>query len=111
LILVDTVPALGLLKSVAVLRLSVVIKEAYGIGILHIWYLSIGIHFILLSVKFEDGLSIQLRKKGNLQQRFTTGNRKVSKKSQAARPPFFTPRLFQTLLIGQDLAHLPVRAS
>jgi hypothetical protein len=63
-------------------------------------------------VEFEDGLSMSLlEKQGNSPQKFTTGNRKVSKKVKwVQRPPvrFTSTRLFQTLVcvaIGQNLAH------
>jgi hypothetical protein len=62
------------------LGLDVVIREICNTNLLHLWYFSIDIHSILLHVKFEDGLSIQVMKKGNSLQKFTTGNREVSEK-------------------------------
>jgi hypothetical protein len=46
------------LEKIAILGLDVVLKGAYSTGILQVWYHSIGVHFILLHVEFEDGLSI-----------------------------------------------------
>lgn len=45
------------LESAAVLRLCVELTEAYNIIILQVWYLYIDIHFVLLHVEFDDGLS------------------------------------------------------
>jgi hypothetical protein len=42
----------------AVLRLHVVLREAYSMGRIQIWYHSIDIHFIVSHVKFEYGLSV-----------------------------------------------------
>jgi hypothetical protein len=47
---------------VAVLELSIVIREAYSMGIHQFWYLSIDIQFILLHVEFEDRLFISVLK-------------------------------------------------
>jgi hypothetical protein len=50
------------LESVAVLRLDGEFRDAYNTGMLHVWYLVIDMHFILLHVKFEGGLSISILK-------------------------------------------------
>jgi hypothetical protein len=54
---------LGLLESVAVLRLCVVFREAYNTGILLFSNTSIDIHFDLVHAKFEEGLYISILKK------------------------------------------------
>jgi hypothetical protein len=51
---------LRLPESVAILGLSVVIREVYSTGILQFWYFLIDEHFILPHVEFEDGLSISV---------------------------------------------------
>jgi hypothetical protein len=60
------------------------------------------------------GYPFRLRKTGQLVKKKTaTGNRKVSKKVQAARLLYFTLRLWQIRVcgeIGQDLAHLGYRS-
>jgi hypothetical protein len=107
---VDVLPTLGPLESIAVLGLSVAIREAYSTGILYVWYHSTDIRFILLHVQFEDGLSSSVLKKGgNSTQKFTTGNRKkfqiVIKGPPAqfiSHPAFFTPSY---VAIHQDFAH------
>jgi hypothetical protein len=55
---VDEIQTLMPLGLVAVSKLSVVFAKAYNAGILQIWCLLMYIHFILLHVEFEDGLSI-----------------------------------------------------
>jgi hypothetical protein len=50
------------LESVAVLGLGVVFREAYEIGWFPFCHILIHIHFILLHMEFEDGLSISVLK-------------------------------------------------
>jgi phenylalanine-4-hydroxylase len=70
----------GQLEPVAVLKLSVAFRKAYNTGTLQVCFFSIDIYRILLHVKFEDVSSIAvLKKTDNSPQKFTTGNRKVSK--------------------------------
>jgi hypothetical protein len=59
---VDKILTLGPLETIAILGLRVVLKGAYSTDILQVWYHSIGIHFILLHVVFEDELSISFWK-------------------------------------------------
>jgi hypothetical protein len=59
---VDEWPTLGPLESVAVLKLSVVLREGYNTNILQFWYQSLDIHFILLHVKFKDTSFISVSK-------------------------------------------------
>jgi hypothetical protein len=49
-------------QSVALFGLIEEFREAYSLFILHVWYLSIDIHYIVLHVEFEDGLSIPVLK-------------------------------------------------
>jgi hypothetical protein len=73
--------SLGLLGSGAVLRLSVVFTDTYDTCILQVWYISIGMHFILLHVEFEDGLSLSgLKYRATCPKNFATKNRKGSQK-------------------------------
>jgi hypothetical protein len=58
----DELTTLGLLESVAVLGLCVAFKEAYNTGTLQVWYPSIDIPFVVLHLKFEEGLSISVLK-------------------------------------------------
>jgi hypothetical protein len=60
--LVDRLPTLGPLESFAILRLGVAIRDAYSTYMLQVLYLLIDMHYILLYVKFEDGLSISVLK-------------------------------------------------
>jgi hypothetical protein len=53
-------PILGLLETIAILGLGVVLKGAYSTGMLQVWYHSIGLHFILPMLEFEDGLSMSV---------------------------------------------------
>jgi hypothetical protein len=48
------------LESGAILGLYVVPREAYNTGILQVWYFSVYIHFILLHMEFENGLSVSV---------------------------------------------------
>jgi hypothetical protein len=91
----DKLPTLGWLESVAVLKLTVVLIEAYKARTFQFLCHSMDIHFILHHVEFEDGLSISVLENRaachkNLQQEI-----KRSLKSQicsnAARPLYFTP--------------------
>jgi hypothetical protein len=59
---VDESLSLEALESVAVLGLSVVFREAYSTSTFHVWYLLLDIHFILLHVEFEGGLSMSVMK-------------------------------------------------
>jgi hypothetical protein len=44
------------------LELRAEFREAYWTGTLQVWYLSKDIHFFLLHVEFEDGLTISVLK-------------------------------------------------
>jgi hypothetical protein len=46
------------------LRLLVAFTHSLDIQVHVSWYQSIGMHFIVLAVKFEDGLSISVLRKG-----------------------------------------------
>jgi hypothetical protein len=59
-------PTLEPLESVAVLGLRVAFKDVYSTDILQVWYHSIDIHFFFIHVQFEDWLSIQFLKSGQL---------------------------------------------
>jgi hypothetical protein len=62
LVLVDERSTLGSLESVAVLEVCVVFGAVTSTGILLFWYLSVAIHFIIIHVQFDDGLSISVLK-------------------------------------------------
>ncbi|SAL99446.1 hypothetical protein [Absidia glauca] len=55
---VGDIQPLGPPEPAAVLELNEEFREAYSKAIVQVWYPSIDIHFILLHVEFEDGLSI-----------------------------------------------------
>jgi hypothetical protein len=88
---VDKIHTLGCRETIAILKLSVVLKDAHSTDILQVWYHSIGIHFILLHVKIEDGLSISvLKNRATCHKNLELEIVKVLKKSNAARL-FHTP--------------------
>jgi hypothetical protein len=103
---VNEIPTLGLLEQVAVLELSIVFREAYNISILHVWYLSIDIHCILLHVDFEDMLFITvLRNRATRYKLRSWEIENISKKPMVSNPDtlhFF--KLF-VFVVGRDLAH------
>jgi hypothetical protein len=97
-VLVDKMLTLGHLETIAIFKLSVVLKDAYSTGILQVLYHSIGIHFILLHVELEDGLSISVwKKRATRHKNLELGDRKVTKKVKR-RLFYFMCRLFQTLV-------------
>jgi hypothetical protein len=93
------------LKSVAVLELSLVFRQVCNTYILHFWYHSIDIHSIFLHMEFEDGLSIQVMRKGQL---FTKIYSWKSKSLKKVKPPahfISNPALSNSRAIGQDWAY------
>jgi hypothetical protein len=89
-------------------------REAYNTGRPRFWYLSTEIHFIVLHVKFEDGMS-SLENQDNSSQKLTVGNRKVSKKAKwvSSSPAhiishpvhIFFSRTNSRVATSRDLAH------
>jgi hypothetical protein len=105
-VLVDELPTLGLLESVAVLGLSTVLTDAYNTGTLQFYYHPIDIHFVLFHVKFENGLSISWGENQGNSRKFYNWKSKSFYQSQiflnAARPLYFK---LLCGAIGQDLEY------
>lgn len=75
--------ALVLVEFVAVSGLSGEFREARNAGIFRVWCLSIDIHFIMLHVEFEVGLSILvMEKQGNSSQKLI-----IEKYLKKVKPP------------------------
>jgi hypothetical protein len=80
---VRKLPTLGSLESVADLGINVALKDEYDTCILQFWYLLIDMHFILLHVEFEDGLSVSfLKNKATCHKKLQLEIDKGSKKGQ-----------------------------
>jgi hypothetical protein len=103
----DEWPTLGATESVSVLGLIVVSREAHNTDILQ--FLVCFDRYKLYLVPCEIWrwvIHLSFENSGNSAQKFTPGNRKVSKKvkcvSQTAHRLYFTSRLFQTLVISES---------
>jgi hypothetical protein len=111
---VDELPILRLPESVVVFGIGVALREAYNTGLLLLWYRSIGMHFTLLHVKFEDVLSMPVLKNRatrhkNLQLEIV----KFLKKSNVLKPDarFIHTLSFSTSRVRKSRLGAPVRAS
>jgi hypothetical protein len=105
-VIFDLLLILVSLQSVVVLELSLVFSGAYKVNILRILYRSVDTHCILFRVEFEDGSSVSvLRNRATCYKKFTAGNRRFLKRSNACPLTFFSYPAF-----SKPMSHPPWQA-
>jgi hypothetical protein len=83
-----------------------VFSGAYKVNILRILYRSVDTHCILFRVEFEDGSSVSvLRNRATCYKKFTAGNRRFLKRSNACPLTFFSYPAF-----SKPMSHPPWQA-